>query len=73
MPADCDSNVFDPTASTFCGAYKLHAKGCTAPPTEWDNHWVQQTAAYKEVPDYLWEVVIRYGLGTPDELGVFPN
>jgi hypothetical protein len=45
---------------------------CT-PLTKWDNHWAVQLDAYKEVPDYLWEVVINYGLGTPDQLGVYPD
>src|SRR6185437_11742963 len=72
-PEDCDPNVLDATAATFCGPYKLHAKGCTQAPSDYDNHWVQQIQHYKEVPDYLQEVVLQYGLGTPDELGVFPN
>ncbi len=48
---------------------------CTActPISVESNHWSSQLAAYKEDPDYLWEVVNAYGLGTPDELGVFPN
>ncbi len=72
-PEDCDATVFDATQATFCGPYKLHAKGCTQLPSQWDNHWVTQVQNYKEVPDYLQEVVLRYGLGNPDELGVFPN
>jgi hypothetical protein len=53
----CDQNV-DPS--------------CT-PLNIYDNHWALQLSAYKEVPDYLWEVVIQYNIGTPDQLGVFPN
>ncbi len=80
--ADCDGNNLDPTSAAtgsaaYCGASQLRAQVggvlCTAPESQWDNHWVPQLAAYKEVPDYLWEVVIRYNLGTPAQLGVFPG
>jgi hypothetical protein len=51
----CDQNV-DPT--------------CT-PLSIYGNHFAYQLQGYKEVPDFLWEVVLKYGLGTPDELGVY--
>jgi hypothetical protein len=54
---DCDNNV-----DTACKAL-----------TKWDNHWAVELDNYKEVPNFLWEVVIKYGLGTPDQLGVYPN
>lgn len=76
---DCDPANTDPLSTvtgsaSYCGVNKLHGKGCsTTPLTKWDNHFAVQLDAYKEVPDYLWEVVMRYNLGTPDQLGVFPN
>ncbi|APR80315.1 Hypothetical protein A7982_05662 [Minicystis rosea] len=56
-PVTCDNNV-DPA--------------CT-PLNVWDNHFSVHLAKYKEVPDFLWEVIIKYGIGTPDQLGVYPN
>ncbi len=73
VPVDCDGSIFDTSSAMYCGVNKLHSVGCTAPATQWDNHWAPLVGSYKEVPDYLWEVVIRYNLGTPDELGVYPN
>lgn len=73
-PVDCDSTVTDSTKPLYCWAgNKLHAAGCAAPLTQWDNHFVVHLAKYKSVPDYLWEVIIKYGIGTPDQLGVYPN
>jgi hypothetical protein len=82
---DCDPNVLFPTSTdtlgnvtanpTFCGANKLRAQPTTPackPLTQYDNHYASMLAAYKEVPDYLWETVIRYGLGNPAQLGLFP-
>jgi hypothetical protein len=69
----CNGAQLDPTAADYCGPYSSRATGCTAPLTQYGNHWAPMLAAYKEVPDYLWEVVMRYNLGTPDELGVYPN
>jgi hypothetical protein len=45
---------------------------CT-PLNKYDNHYAYDVANYKTIPDYLWEVMVRYGLGSPDQLGVFPN
>ena len=45
---------------------------CQTPLTQFDNHYVTTLAAYKAVPDYLFDVVIRYGLGNPAQLGLFP-
>ena len=73
-PVDCDSTVSDPANPQYCWVVtKLHAAGCTAPLQQWDNHAAVHLNKYKSVPDYLWEVVIKYGLGTPDQLGVYPN
>jgi hypothetical protein len=72
-PADCNGIQTDPTASDYCGVTKLHATGCAQPLLAYDNHFATQVGPYKAVVDYLWEVVMRYGLGTPDQLGVFPN
>ena len=58
------ANVLDPNTNKLVP--------CTKVPSQYDNHFVTQLAAYKEVPDYLWEVVIRYGLGDPSQLGLFP-
>jgi hypothetical protein len=46
--------------------------GCT-PLNEFDNKAARHVRKYKSVPDYLWEVVVKYGIGTPDQLGVYPN
>jgi hypothetical protein len=76
--SDCNGsnfNVIDTTSTgtaSYCGVNKLHAAGCTTALTQWDNHWVPMLAAYKEVPDYLYQVVIQYGLGDPAQLGLFP-
>ena len=51
----CDQNV-DPT--------------CT-PLTIYGNHSAYQLQGYKEVPDFLWEVIAKYGLGTPETMLVF--
>jgi hypothetical protein len=56
-PATCDNNI-DPTCK---------------PLNEFDNLAARHVKKYKSVPDYLWEVVIKYGIGTPDQLGVYPN
>jgi hypothetical protein len=45
---------------------------CT-PLTKFDNHFAVALDNYKSVPDYLWEVVVTYGLGTPDQLGIYPD
>ncbi len=58
----------------------IDAMGGSAPPTDCDatvcnvhdNHYADQLNSYVEVPDYLWEVVIKYGLGDPNQLGLFP-
>lgn len=55
-PVTCDNNV-DPTCK---------------PLGEWDNHHVVHLRKYKSVPDYLWEIIVGYGLGTPDQLGLYP-
>jgi len=73
IPVDCNSAAPATTDPMYCGVTKLHAQGCTTPLAATDNRWAVQLAAYKVVPDYLWEVVIRYGMGTPDQLGVFPG
>lgn len=36
------------------------------------NHWAVALDKYRALPQYLWEVVIRYGLGTPGQLGLYP-
>ncbi len=45
---------------------------CT-PLSVYSNHNAYALMGYKEVPNFLWEVVIKYGLGTPDERGVYPE
>src|SRR5262249_241092 len=72
MPIDCDPAITNAADPMFCDASKVHPDGCK-PLTKYDNHWAIDAEAYKEIPDYLWEVVIRYNLGTPDQLGVYPN
>jgi hypothetical protein len=64
IPATCDLNLQlgDP-------GYLANCK----PLNVWDNHYAVHLAKYKEIPDFLWEVVIKYGIGTPDQLGVYPN
>jgi hypothetical protein len=81
--SNCDGSQVQPvlypgTASatpnpTFCGVNKLYATGCTKPLVQTDNQWAVQLAAYKAVPDYLWQAVVQYGLATPAELGVYPE
>jgi hypothetical protein len=56
-PVTCDNNV-DPA--------------CT-PLTKYDNHFVMHLDNYKSVPNYLWEIIVGYGLGTPDQLGIYPD
>jgi hypothetical protein len=53
---DCDRNV-NPS--------------CT-PLTIDDNRWATELKDYKTVPDYLWEVLWRYQLGSPHQLGLYP-
>jgi hypothetical protein len=56
ITADCDQNV-NPT--------------CT-PLTVDQNHWAHELAAYKSVPDYLWQAELVYGwFNAPSERGVF--
>ncbi len=73
IAVDCNTAANTTTDPQFCGVTKLHAAGCTAPLLVTDNHWAVQLAAYKAVPDYLWQVVVQYGMATPDQLGVFPG
>jgi hypothetical protein len=44
---------------------------CT-PLTVDDNRWATELRLYKSVPDYLWEVVWRFQLGGPHQLGLYP-
>jgi hypothetical protein len=54
--ADCDQNV---------------TPGCT-PLTVDQNHWAHDLAAYKSVPDYLWQAELVYGwFNAPSERGVY--
>ncbi len=80
---DCDNGQLDTTTagsgpSGFCGLAQLRSQtlgngvACTTPLLQTDNHWAVQLAAYKAVPDYLWQVVVQYGMATPDQLGEFP-
>jgi hypothetical protein len=65
-PVDCDPNT-----PGSCTPADVHPAGCT-PLTIYDNHFAQHLANYKSVPDYLWEVIVKYGLGTPSQLAVYP-
>ncbi len=60
---NCDTSVPEGTPN--------HPVGCTLL-SKWDNHWAVQLDNYKSVPDYLWEVVITYGMGDPGQLGLYP-
>jgi len=51
----CDQNI-DPS--------------CT-PLSIYKNHYAYELVGYKSVPDFMQEVILRYGLGDPDELGIF--
>jgi hypothetical protein len=44
--------------------------GCT-PLSIYKNHYAYELTGYKSVPDFLQEVIIRYGLGDPEQLGVY--
>jgi hypothetical protein len=71
-PVDCDGTILDLTDPMYCGATKLHSVNCTTPLQVGDNHFSAQLGPYKSVPDYLWQVMSRYGLATPSQLGLFP-
>jgi hypothetical protein len=51
----CDQNI-DPS--------------CT-PLSVFKNHFAYELVNYKSVPDFMQEVILRYGLGDPDELGIY--
>lgn len=55
--ATCDNNV-DPSCK---------------PLSEWDNRHVVHLKKYKAVPNYLFEIIVKYGLGAPHQLGLSPN
>jgi len=53
---------------TVAGAVDCDTTICS----KFNNHYAVQLDNYVEVPNFLWEVVIKYGLGTPSQLGLFP-
>jgi hypothetical protein len=75
---DCDGTVLDYQAKgtgatgTFCGVTSYRALGCKAPLTLTSNRYAVALAAYKSVPDYLWEVMLTYKLTDSKQLGLSP-
>jgi hypothetical protein len=70
-PVDCDPNPPPPATNNCDAKTSQHPKGCT-PLTTGDNHDAWHLSKYKSVPDFMWEVVIQYGMGEPGQLGVYP-